>query len=56
MLNVRTTKESLRRLLIALKREVILYLKTPRHDALRYLIKEPNYVLDLRNPKYGILS
>ena len=56
MLTVRTIEEGSGRLLIDLKREVILYPRTPRHDALRYLIEEPNYVLDPRNPKHRLLS
>ena len=57
LLEIRTIAiRSVRRLLITLRREVILYFRTLRYDALRYLIKEPNYVLDLRNLKYGIFS
>ena len=57
LLEIRITATgSVGRLPIALQREVALYPRTPGHDALRYLVKEPNYALDLRNPKHGILS
>ena len=56
MLETRTTKKDvLGQLLIALKREVALLPRTPGHDALRYLIEEPNYASDLRNPRHGLL-
>ena len=51
-----TATGSVGRLPIALQREVALYPRTPGHDALRYLVEEPNYALDPRNPKHGILS
>ena len=56
MPETRTTKKDVSgQLPIALKREVALSPGTPGHDALRYLVEEPNYASDPRNPRHGLL-